>query len=142
MNLKRGILISLALYFATLVVGILLTILTKINIASPQNIPTAYWIITIVTTVILTCLASLWYFNKIKRNIKEGFKLGITFIIVGFILDLLFFFTQENAINIMKEYYSTPSFYIVLILVIASAVFIGSKTTHNSKEVRQVKKKE
>ena len=114
-----------------MVVGIVLTLITKINISSPQEIPTTYWIITIITTVLLTSLASIWYFNKAKRNAKEGIKLGITFIITGFIMDLLFFMTQEGGIQLIKGYYSNISFYIVLILVVSTCIFIGSQN-HNS----------
>ena len=130
MNIKRGVSIGLALYAVTFIIGIILIILTKTNIDSPQNIPTTYWIITIVTTVILTSLASLWYFNKAKRNAKEGFKLGITFIITGLIIDLVSFLTQKNGVQLIKEYYSNISFYIVLILVVATCVFIGSRVDH------------
>lgn len=140
MNIKRGILISLALYAATMIIGIIMTIVANISIESPQNIPTTYWIITVITTVLLTCLASIWYFSKAKRNAKEGLKLGITFIIVGFILDLFFFFTQDNAVEIMKQYYSSTSFYLILALVIVSAIFIGSRPHHQTKEEVAVKK--
>lgn len=139
MNIKRGILIALALYFVTMVIGIVLTIFTKINLESPQSIPTTYWIITIIATVILTSLASLWYFNKSKRNALEGLKLGATFVIVGFILDLIFFLTQDNGTQIIKEYYSNSSFYIVLVLVIATCLFIGSRSD-NKEETKHIKK--
>ncbi len=134
MNIKRGILISLALYASTMIIGIIMTIVANLSMQSPQNIPTTYWIITIITTVLLTCLASIWYFAKAKRSPKEGLKLGLTFILVGFVLDLIFFFTQENAAQIMKDYYSSISFYLVLALVVASAFFIGSRPNKNQKE--------
>lgn len=141
MNIKRGILISLALYASTMVVGIIMTIVANLSMQSPQNIPTAYWIITIITTVLLTCLASIWYFAKAKRNPKEGLKLGFTFILVGFVLDLIFFFTQDNASQIMKDYYTSISFYLVLALVVVSAFFIGSRPHHQQKEEVKVTKK-
>lgn len=140
MNLKRGILISIALYVATMIVGIIMTIIANSSLSS-QNISTTYWIITIITTVLLTCLASIWYFNKAKRNAKEGFRLGLTFVIVGFVLDIAFFFTQSNALDIMKQYYSSISFYLVLAIVITSAVFIGSRPQHAVKEMPQEKPK-
>src|SRR3989344_1710288 len=117
MHLKRGILIALALYVVTMIIGIIITLLAQVSIESPQNIPTTYWVITIVITIILTSLASLWYFSKAKRNIIEGLKLGVTFIIVGFVLDLLFFiplFLKSSGTQIILQYYSTPSFYITL----------------------------
>lgn len=141
MNFKRGILISIALYIATMIVGIILTISANLNL-SGQSIPTVYWIITIATTVLLTCLASIWYFSKAKRSPTEGLKLGVTFILVGFVLDLIFFLTQNNAVEIMKQYYSSISFYLVLAIVIASAVFVGSRNQHHQmKKAKEEKKK-
>ena len=145
MNTKRAIWISLAFYIATLIIGIILTVIANISLSSPQEIPTTYWIITIVVTVLLTSLASIWYFHKkgVSRNIKEGFKLGLTFVIVGFILDSLFIipalFTGSGA-DLLLEYYLTPSFYVILLLVIASATFIGSRSPSKT-EIKTVKKK-
>lgn len=131
MNLKRGVVVGLALYFITFIVGVLLTIFSKVSLESPQNIPTTYWIITIIVTVLLTSIASIIYFHKsgTKRSVKEGFKLGITFAIVGFILDMLFFIPAivSSGTSLIIQYYSNPSFYITLLLVIASATFIGSR---------------
>jgi amino acid transporter len=131
MNIKRGTLIGLALYATTFIAGIILTIFAKVNLESSQNIPTTYWIITIVLTTLLTCIASIWYFNKsgVKRNMKEGFKLGINFIIVGFVLDSLFFIPVliSNGIPPLIQYYTTSSFYITRLLVIVSATFVGSR---------------
>ena len=145
MKIKRAIWVALALYFTTFIIGIILTIIAQISLASPQEIPTTYWIITIVVTILLTSLTSIWYFNKprISRNIKEGFKLGLTFVIVGFILDLIFFiplFITSGA-SLLIEYYSTPSFYITLLLVIVSATFIGSRhQTHSETKEKSSKK--
>ncbi len=146
MNKKRAILIALALYVSTLIVGIILTIFAKVNLQSPQEIPTTYWIITIVVTVLLTSIASIWYFNKkgTIRNTKEGLKLGWTFICVGFILDALFFIPAffSSGVKLLFEYYINPSFYITLLLVIATATFIGSRhQTKSEKQEKSSKKK-
>lgn len=139
MNLKRGILIALALYAVTLIVGIIITLVTRVSISSPQDIPTTFWIITIVTTVFLTSLASIWYFNKVKRSTKEGLKLGITFVLTGLVIDIVLFLTQPGGIQLIKEYYSNVSFYIVLVLVVASCVFIGSQNNSNSSNIEKSK---
>ena len=142
MKIKRGILIGLVLYFASLIINVILTITSKINLGQSQSISTTYWVIIIVTTVILTGLASIWYFNKANRNAKEGLKLGITFVIVGFIIDLLFFLTQSGGIQVMKEYYTNLSIYLVLILVVATCIFIGSRNnTHGRHTVKNPKMK-
>ncbi len=144
MNKKRAIGIAIVLYLTTFIIGIVLTIITRTVLESPQNIPTTYWIITIIVTVFLTSLASLWYFNKehIARNIKEGLKLGVIFIISGFILDILFFiptFFTEAGAQILIEYYTTSSFYMTLFLVIATTIFIGSRGEKSQKEIAEKK---
>lgn len=141
MNLKRGILIGIVLYLATLIIGVIITILTKANLSTPQNAPTAYWIITIITTVVLTGLASVWYFNKSKRNTKEGLKLGVVFVLTGFVIDILLFMTQKNGLELVKEYYSKLAFYIIIGLVIATCAFIGSQENSKSKEETNKKHK-
>ncbi len=136
MNIKRGILIALALYLANFLVGIIFTILAKKYLFFFQNNPTLYWIITISITVILTCIASIWYFNKkeIKRNIKESLKLGLVFIATGFIIDLLFFIPASisHEAGLLIEHYSRPFYYINLVLVIISALFIGSRNQNQT----------
>ncbi len=143
MNLKRAIWISVALYVSTFILGVILTVIAQVSLASPQEIPTVYWIITIVVTVLLTSLASVWYFNKsgVSRNINEGLKLGLTFVLTGLVLDILFFIPLlfTSGTSIIVEYYSNASFYLTLLLVVASATFIGSR--HQSKETKPEVKK-
>lgn len=131
MDFKRGILSALGLYFVTLIVGIIITIFAQASLDSVQTMSTTYWVITIISTVVLTSIASLLYFRKAKRNAKEGLKLGILYIIVGFILDLIFFITQSNGFELILEYYVNPSFYIVILLVVVTCVFVGSREDHS-----------
>jgi len=131
MDFKRGILSALGLYFVTLIVGIIITIFAQTSLDSIQTMSTTYWVITIISTVVLTSIASLLYFRKAKRNAKEGLKLGILYIIIGFILDLIFFITQSNGLELILEYYVNPSFYIVLLLVVVTCVFVGSREDHS-----------
>src|SRR6185436_18765304 len=101
MNVKRGILIAITLYIATMLVDIIIALIIKGKAPSP----TVSWIIIIIETVMLTSLASLWYFNKAKRNVKEGLKLGTTFAITGFIVNLFFSLIQGTT-----KFYSNISF--------------------------------
>ncbi len=147
MNKKRAILAAITLYIVTFIVGLILTIFAKTNFVSPQQSPTTYWLITIIITVLLTSIASIWYFNKpqVKRDIKEGFKLGATFIIIGFIIDMLIFLLSLVAgegIQIIKEQYTSYSFYIIIILILSSTVFVGSREPGKTKsEIAQKKEK-
>ena len=146
MNKKRAILIAITLYLVTFIAGLIPAILARTNLASPQQSPTTYWLITIIITVLLTSLASIWYFSKkgIKRNIKEGFKLGATFIITGFIIDMLTLiplFVTGEGFQFIKEYYTSPSFYIIILLIIISTTFVGSREPEKTNTTRQKKKK-
>ncbi len=144
MDIKRGILIALVLYTATFIVGVAFTILAKIYPFFFQS-PTTYWIITISIPVLLTCVASIWYFNKkgIKRNIKESLKLGLVFITTGFIIDLLFSIPLIISLGTSSliEVYLKPLYYINLLLVLASSIFVGSRNqTQPEKEISKKKK--
>jgi len=141
-NLKRGILIAISLYVVTMIVGVIIQLITNIILSSPQTAPTTYWVITIITTVTLTSFSSIWYFDKVKRSVKEGLKLGAIFVITGFVLDVLLFMTQRNGLELVKEYYSHLSFYSIIILVIATCVFMGSRDSIKLKEeIKHITKK-
>ena len=132
MNKKRAVLISVALYVMTFVVGVILAIAGRLNFSNPAEIPAYFWIISLVTTVAFTAIASFWYFSSegSKRNVKEGLTLGIFFVVIGFVLDILFFlpslFTGSNF-EMLLRYYKEPMFYLTLILVIGTTTFIGSR---------------
>ncbi len=132
MNIKRGILIALALYVANFIIGVILALITQKMFASMQNASTIYWLTTITITVLMTGLGSLWYFNdkKTTRNIVEGLKLGIIFVIVSFATDMLFLIPTIIATGKsanMFEYYQSTTFYLIRIIVIGTTVFVGSR---------------
>ena len=136
MNLKRALGIGLVLYIVTFLIGVILTIIAR-TIQLQSQI--AYWIITIVVTVLPTSLASLWYFKgkNAQRNSKEGLKLGVMFVIIGLILDLMFFIPilfKSGGAAVIIGYYKEPSFYFTMLLVIVTSIFIGSR---NEKEKRE-----
>ena len=132
MKLKRAIGIGLVLYAVTFIVGVILTLVGSANFSSPQEIPRIYWLTTIIVTVLLTGLASIWYFKgkNVKRTVKEGFFLGIAFIVLGFIIDILLFIPallSQNGLQVVIDYYTEPAFYITLVLVLATTIFVGSR---------------
>ena len=141
MNLKRGILIGLALYIATIIVRLIITFVFMV--ASPKYPlifrTTTYLIISFISLVVLVSFASLWYFTKAKRNAKEGLKLGVTFVVINFLLDLLYIkivFSAKPLMQIITAYLSDPSFYTTIILIIALVTFIGSRNkSHYEKEI-------
>ncbi|MGV8142042.1 MAG: hypothetical protein ACP5NS_00205 [Candidatus Pacearchaeota archaeon] len=147
MNTKRAIWIAVALYFVTLIAGIIITLIAKAILSSPQEIPTTYWIITIVLTVLLTSLASIWYFNKSGtiRNIKEGLKIGFTFVVISLILSLLLeiliSIITKTEIQLSIISFKDIASYIPFLLVIASAIYVGSRNPTKENNLESKKKK-
>ncbi len=144
-DMKRGILIGLALYIATIILRLIITF-TFMTAGSKSPLifqTTTYLIISFISLVVLVSFASLWYFKKAKRNAKEGLKLGVTFIIINFLLDLLYIkvFSTSPLMQIVTTYLSDPSFYTTLILIIALVIFIGSRSkSHNKEETHSAKR--
>mgnify|MGYP001574457689 CR=1 FL=1 len=136
MKLKRSILIGLALYISEIIVMLLAIYVIFRAFADSNSISSIYIITTLVITVILTSLASLWYFNKARRNVKEGLKLGLMFVAVSIILQLLIALITKESFESIISVYKSIYLYISLIIVIATTSFIGSRQNH------QVKKEE
>ena len=144
MKLKRAIGIAVVLYIVTFIVGVILTLVAKEALQAQQNAQTTYWLITIVVTVLLTGLASLWYFNGkgITRNVLEGLKLGLTFLITGFVLDMVSLipaFITTRSTQGLFEYYKNPTFYLIVLLVIGTTVFVGARNQTHKRKVSHSK---
>ncbi|MEK6792484.1 MAG: hypothetical protein AABX96_02350 [Nanoarchaeota archaeon] len=140
MNLKRGILIGLALYIAEIIIMLVAIYIIFRLFAESKSISSIYALTTFIITVILTSLASLWYFNKVKRNVKEGFKLGLIFVAVSIILQLAVSLIMEESFENIINAYKSIYFYISFIIIIATSTFIGSRN-HNKEITPQMKKK-
>ena len=138
MNKKRAIITAIGLYIATFLIGIIISLSGGLNFSDPSKIPPYFWFVSLIITIGFSAFASLWYFNSSKtaRNTKEGFLLGIIFVVTGFILDLLFFipvfFKSGNLQNILI-YYTRPIFFASLILVVATTTLMGSIGNGESK---------
>ena len=141
MKLKRSILIGLALYISEIIVMLLAIYVIFRAFADSNSISSIYIITTLVITVILTSLASLWYFNKARRNVKEGLKLGLMFVAVSIILQLLIALITKESFESIISVYKSIYFYISLIIVIATTSFIGSRNNHAKKEETKLKTK-
>ena len=142
MKLKRSILIGLALYISEIIVMLLAIYVIFRAFADSNSISSIYIITTLVITVILTSLASLWYFNKARRNVKEGLKLGLMFVAVSIILQLLIALITKESFESIISVYKSIYFYISLIIVIATTSFIGSRNNHAKKEETKSKQRQ
>ena len=132
MNLKRAVWISILLYLSTFVIGILVAFVLNTDLTGNEPISITHWVLSIILSLVLASLFSLWYFKgkKIKINSQEGLKLGITFIIVGFIFDMLFIlpylFLGFGDADAILSYYKDIWFWISVILIALTPVVVGS----------------
>lgn len=127
-NLKRALGISLVLYIATFIVGIVCGAFLGHDMSSTV-FPESFWYIGMVAAVILTALFTLWYFkNKnIIPSAKSGLLFGLTAIILSSILDyvLFAFGNSQGAAVDLGMYYGDYRFWIILVLVVATAKVVG-----------------
>ena len=131
MNLKRAVRISIVMYVISFLLGLIPMFVMGIDPSQVAELPAKYFIIGIVTSIILSGLFSLLYFKgeRVKRSAKEGFYFGLALITVGFILDVIIFsityITTDAQMDIFS-YYANPFFWIALILVICTATIAGA----------------
>ncbi len=142
MNLKRGILIGIALYIAEIIVMLAAIYIIFSVFAESKSISSIYALTTFIITVILTSLAGLWYFNKAKRDTKEGLKLGLIFVVISIILEIVASLITKEGFKDIINTYKSVYFYISFIIIIATTIFIGSRNkTAKEKVLKKNKKK-
>ena len=142
MNLKRGILIGIALYIAEIIVMLAAIYIIFSVFAESKSISSIYALTTFIITVILTSLAGLWYFNKAKRDTKEGLKLGLIFVVISIILEIVASLITKEGFKDIINTYKSIYFYISFIIIIATTIFIGSRNkTAKEKVLKKHKKK-
>lgn len=132
MKLKRAVWISVLLYVSTFIVGVLIAVALDTDLSGIESIPVGHWVLSIALSAILSGLFSYWYFNgkKIKAGAKQGLFLGLTFFVVGLVLDaiiLLMFFAFVGGGSELLAYYADPFFYISILVIILTPVVVGAK---------------
>ena len=131
MDKKRAIWISVLLYAATFLIGIIVALALGTDLSGETPITKMHWVLSIILSVILAGLFSLWYFKgkKVEINQKEGLYLGLTFLIVGIFFDLLFIIPYLTLgvgdITALLNYYQDPFFWISVVLIIVTPVVVG-----------------
>jgi hypothetical protein len=130
MEIKRAVGMALLAYLTSFLIGIFFFVLSGVDLETTQQIPTHLWFISITLTILVAGIFSWLYFKpkKTKAGVKEGLLLGILFVIVGFILDLIitlpFYFIGGEQFNILN-YYIDPFFISSLVAVVLTATVIG-----------------
>lgn len=128
MNFKRAIWIALLTYILSLALGLIVTTAMGVSLAPGTELSSAFIIVNIVITIIISAIFSILYFKKVKPNAKEGFYLGITVIIVGAILDLLFFFSYSAFTGVrlsIGEYFGNALFWASIVLFLITTTLVG-----------------
>lgn len=131
-NFKRALGIGFLLYLGTFVVGIVCGIISGADMTSFNDLPDYYWYVGMVAAVVLTALFAKWYFRNpaIMPSAKSGFYFGLTAVVLSFVLDVALFslgnmnLPEAEKVDIW-EYYSDYRFWIIVVLVIATAKLVG-----------------
>lgn len=131
---------SVLAYIASLAVGIAVMVVYGIDLGETQAIPPEMWYAGAITAIIFAALFAAWYFRspKVDASAQEGLKFGLVMIVTGFVLDLVSFLpllTHEDPYDPILEYYSSPFFWVTLVLVVVAAAltgnFLGAKKSTN-----------
>ena len=131
MNIKRALWVSVLTYAASFIIGLIVMTLMGIDPTNLAKIPNNVLYISILLTIIIVALFTLFYFKgkNIKPSAKEGFYFGLVLIILGTILDVIIFSLSSLATGTQQsliEYYSNPLFWITLILLLATTTIVGA----------------
>ncbi|KZX09955.1 hypothetical protein [Methanobrevibacter oralis] len=117
MKLKLAIIYGILIWFLTYVIS------TMLNPIFIDNIPYITIIVPVVI-VIVTSFFGILYIRNIEENeTYEGILVGIIFIIVDTICDLLFFILPKNTTLIVEDYPLHIISMVILTLLITS--FLG-----------------
>jgi membrane protease YdiL (CAAX protease family) len=130
MNLKRAAWMGIIVYIVSFAIGILIAMSMGLDMNDAANTPDMLWYIAMIPTIIVLALFSLWYFKdkKTKPSPKEGFYLGLTFVVMGFILDMIIlaiFSVVSDMPTDMMSYYANSLFWLTIVILVATTTIIG-----------------
>jgi Na+-transporting methylmalonyl-CoA/oxaloacetate decarboxylase gamma subunit len=145
------------LYLCTFVVGVLIALILGTDLSGETQISTAHWVLSIIWSILLSSVFSLWYFRDkvIPWTAREGIYLGATFFVVGIVFDLLFLIPYIVAgvgnTEALVQYYLDIWFWVSVVLVVLMPVVVGGmgekihgkgkKKIGKSKKREKIKKK-
>lgn len=122
MNFKRMLYASLIAYAVTFVIGMLIGLIFPFDLANPTPL---FWVLTILATILAVTFASFWYF-KSQGTIKEGAYLGISMLVVGFILDLIILIpVWTTSFDLLLTYYASYWFLVAIFFVVAIPIIVA-----------------
>jgi magnesium-transporting ATPase (P-type) len=127
---KRAIGMSVLAYISSLIVGIIVAVVSGIDLETSQEISPIMWYAGAISSILFAIIFSVWYFKspKIHSNMKAGLRFGGVMIITGFVLDFITIvplYVKEKTLEPMFSYYQSPWFWITIILVVFTAGLTG-----------------
>lgn len=130
MKIKRALGASAYTYIAALAVGIIGAFIFSAE-PGQTEMPVGMWLIGLLAPIFFAWIFSLWYFrgSRVAQGRSQGIMLGVTMIIVGFILDILTVLPTaggfSGAFTILSDYYTQWIFWFVAILVVLTCMLVG-----------------
>lgn len=138
---KRALVFALLAYFSTFIAAIVSSVALGYDptqlVGTP---PLDYCVAIIISSTIASVVFSYLYFTykapAVKPSAILGFKFGITLLVLGFILDMLFFLPVVMISgNLQQVFDSYSQVYIFLVFagVVAGSTLVGYLLERNSK---------
>ena len=117
MKIKLGIICGILIWFLTFIIGSLIQPIVTDN-------STYFNLIVPFSIIIVTGLFGIIYIREINENeVIEGINVGILFIIIDIICDLIFFIIPQNENIIVPDYPTHILSMSILMLIITT--FLG-----------------
>jgi len=129
MNYKRAALLSLLAYVISFAVGILSALIFSVDFSGEAPVPQFMWYVGLLASILIMGGLAFWYFKSdtTKPSLLNGLMFGVIAIVVGFVIDALFFIPAAlgGRGGELIAYYLEPFFWITLVAVIATTTLVG-----------------
>ena len=128
MDVKRALWMGFLVYIISFIIGTIVGILMGVDFSTAASVPDSVWAVNIVLAIIIVGTFGVWYFKKVTPSWKQGALLGIMFVLVGFIIDLLlvipWIMFSDSPADIVS-YYTNPLFWLTLLLIVLTTAVVG-----------------
>ena len=131
MRLKRAILISVAAYAASFVVGLLTAAVLGFDpYSTDQTIPESVWYVGIISTFVIGFVFAWWYLkpSEVEKSPRQGLWFALVAIAVGLVVDWLMigiYVLSGGDVAQFIAYYSDPYFWLSIVALLVGSVLAG-----------------
>ena len=129
MNIKRALGFALIAYIISVAIGMGLLASYGFDPTFMDGAPKSLLALMLLVSVVVMASVSYFYFGKgrVQPTAKNGLLFGIVSIVVGFILDFLFFLPaliRGSGLDLF-DYYNSVLFISTLIAILAATTLVG-----------------